>query len=774
MKGLFCVLLVLVASLAMGVQGQAGPYRFRLVTEPAVVPVGKAKIRIELTDAQGAEVVGATVKVLAKMPSMNMGEREELASASDESGTYLAPAVFSMAGAYEVKVSVQGKQGSGQGSVPLATGSKSDEAPTPFPSWLPGLVVGVAGVGAILWRMRATGQRVELAGLLDRRALLSLGLIVVCLVAAVWAVRNLRREGAMTPLEAQVMEMNTPAPEGTVPVHLALVAQEEFVETITYSGQVSGFVDQEVVPRVGGKILRMEVYVGDRVRKGQLLAKLDTSQTDPMVSEAAAGADVAREGVGMALADHGMAQNMEREAGAEVQMAKSELAEGRAMIDAARAGQATSAAEVDSADAELTAAKAEVASAQADATYQGQEIDRAKALYAQGALSKAEWQSAEAEAQKAVAGLRVARGNQAKAEAMLRAARAQATRGQAEVRAAATRLEKAEANLRAKRAQSQVAAGRVRSAKARLAMSRAEVGEKVAGLTSARTQRGYSELRAEVDGVVTERLVSPGVVVAPGQAVLRVSQVKPIRVQANVPQQDLVRVQVGAGVVVRGPSGDLKLEVTSVSPSVDPASRLGKVEAVFANENGELVPGQFVSMTILAGRPSTELVIPTDSLADDSGGRFVVWVATSAAGGLTAERREVELVGRARERVAVRGKLAKGDHVVRAPAGLVAGQRLVANHAEATPATDHARVEVTEAGFVPAVVTLKADQSNKITFLRKTEATCGTEAEFKGISLRADLPLNQEVTVVIPPHPAGKALRYACKMDMIKGTVEFK
>ena len=129
--------------------------------------------------------------------------------------------------------------------------------------------------------MRATGQSVNAKGVLNRTVLVSLAMLAAAFAVGTWAVRNLRRESAMTPLEAQVMEMNTPAPEGSLPVTVAEVKEEPFASSISYSGQVVGFVDQDVIPRVTGTIVEMPVYVGDRVKRGQLLARLDTTQLDP-------------------------------------------------------------------------------------------------------------------------------------------------------------------------------------------------------------------------------------------------------------------------------------------------------------------------------------------------------------------------------------------------------------------------------------------------------------------------------------------------------------
>jgi multidrug efflux pump subunit AcrA (membrane-fusion protein) len=79
----------------------------------------------------------------------------------------------------------------------------------------------------------------------------------------------------MTPLQAQGMEMNTPAPPGTLAVEVAPVKQGPIAEVIRYSGQAVGFTVQDVNPRGTGVITWMPYYVGDRVKKGEVLARLD-------------------------------------------------------------------------------------------------------------------------------------------------------------------------------------------------------------------------------------------------------------------------------------------------------------------------------------------------------------------------------------------------------------------------------------------------------------------------------------------------------------------
>ena len=56
-----------------GLTAQAGPYSVEVVTDPAIVPVGRAHLRITVKDGAGKPIEGATVRALVGMPNMKMG-----------------------------------------------------------------------------------------------------------------------------------------------------------------------------------------------------------------------------------------------------------------------------------------------------------------------------------------------------------------------------------------------------------------------------------------------------------------------------------------------------------------------------------------------------------------------------------------------------------------------------------------------------------------------------------------------------------------------------
>ena len=267
------IMLVLVALLLAawpawaGPQTTIGPYQVEVTTDPATIPVGKANLRLKIT-VNGQPVENATVRTLTKMPSMDMGERQEIAMPQAEPGVYLAPAAFSMAGPYSTQIEISGPQGQAQGAIHLETGQSTggSDGNSSLRFWLLG-IVGVAVVVFVIYRMKRTGQSLDARAVLTRPVLGGLALLGAMIIVAVYAVNHFRRPGSMTPIEAQGMEMNMPAPSGVLPVELATVTRGSVQNTVRYTGQAVGFLEQDVYPRVQGELEYMPFYAGDKVKK---------------------------------------------------------------------------------------------------------------------------------------------------------------------------------------------------------------------------------------------------------------------------------------------------------------------------------------------------------------------------------------------------------------------------------------------------------------------------------------------------------------------------
>lgn len=750
-----CVLLILLASAASSlasVEAQAGPYRISLTTQPRVIPVGAAKIVLQIKDASGKAAEGLDVRAIARMPGMFMGEREGRANpVAGEPGSYALQASFPMGGDYEVGLKISGASGEAQVAVPVRTGQDTGEE-SGGTSWLALLpwVFIVALVIFVVVRMKRTDQQVNWRGAFNAGTIGGIVLLIAMFLLARYAVMNWRRAGSMTPIEAQVMEMNTPPPPGTTPVTLATVQRGSISETVTYSGQALGFVEQDVVPRVTGAIVSMSVYVGDRVRKGQVLARLDTSQLDPQVAERIAMMGMAAKGVDVAAAEYTAALQEIAEAKAEVGIREGAIEEAEAMLAAARQ--------------EIEAMLADVGAAEAEARFKSDELRRMRELFEKKAVSRSELQQAESEAADAQANLNAAKANVRRADAMIVAAQKKVRQSKAELMAHHAHVRSSQANAEAKR-------------KA-IAKEQAAVAQARAGLQGATAQRGYSELKSEVDGVITQRLVSPGTVVSPGQAVLKVAQISPIRLQANVPETDLARIRVGATLAISSRDGkgmEISARVSSVQPSLDPQSRMGIVEVVWPNANGRFLPGQFVSMRIEVGGALDALIVPEEAVqrppTSDGEEKPFVWVATPSGdkGQFTVARTEVQLGVSDGKRLQILGGLKEGQRIVTTGAALVREGGTVSASVEEI-AAEGPVVEVTASGYDPESVNAEVGKPLTITFIRVSEEGCGAEIVVPDFGINKPLPLNKPIEVTITPTKSGE-IRFTCGMDMFRGKV---
>ncbi|MHB0912748.1 MAG: efflux RND transporter periplasmic adaptor subunit [Armatimonadota bacterium] len=421
-----------------------------------------------------------------------------------------------------------------------------------------------------------------------------LAMLVGLLIVSTWTVKHFKRPGQMTVIESQAMDMTAMKPPvGSVPVATEFVGMGEFSAKVRYTGSVAPYTEQNIYPRVDGWLTGLKVYNGDRVRAGQLLAVLDSPDIQNKLSEATYGHIAALK---------------------EVPVSQSNLARMRAERNAARGEIRSAEGEIAGARARVVSAQKELKSAQASLNYWRAEFRRQENLLKAGAVSRQEYDSEQA----------------------------QLIAAEAEVENKQANIEAAQAELSSKQAQVQVARDRAAAADAALSAASGEVSQKgsMANMAGARrataaTFNQYRMIRAPFDGVVTKRYLSPGVLVSPGTAILNIAQIDTVRLQANVAEQDLANIRIGAEVVAHVSKGrTIRAVVSSISPSADPTSRTSIVEAIVDNADHSLVPGDFVSMEISTSSDPSVITVPSSALISKDG-RDAVWITRCTKGGKT-------------------------------------------------------------------------------------------------------------------------------------------
>jgi RND family efflux transporter MFP subunit len=201
---------------------------------------------------------------------------------------------------------------------------------------------------------------------------------------------------------------------------------------------------------------------------------------------------------------------------------------------------------------------------------------------------------------------------------------------------------------------------------------KSKIAQAEQGVASAAVMKGYAEVRAPFDGVVTEKTAEPGNLAAPGQPLMTVERAGGFRLEASVEESRLGTVRPGQTVAVAldALGTELKGRVAEVVPAVDAASRtfLAKIDlpaspqirsGVFGRARFELQPKQGITV------PPAAVV--------ERGQLTSVYVADAGR----ARSRLVTLGAQAANRVEVLSGLAPGDNVIApVPAGLSDGAKV--------------------------------------------------------------------------------------------------
>ena len=134
-------------------------------------------------------------------------------------------------------------------------------------------------------------------------ALLKLAVLALLVAAGAWALyANLKSDRPAMDMSMRVTSGNTP-----FPVSVAPVERSSIVANVVYTGSVAPFNEEDVYPRVTGRIVEMRVYPGDAVRQGQVVARLDSVELSSRVGEAEAGLGTAQASRAQMEADLGAA-----------------------------------------------------------------------------------------------------------------------------------------------------------------------------------------------------------------------------------------------------------------------------------------------------------------------------------------------------------------------------------------------------------------------------------------------------------------------------------
>ena len=341
-------------------------------------------------------------------------------------------------------------------------------------------------------------------------------------------------------------------------------------ETLDLPGTVEAAQETQLYARGSGFVEGYYADLGDQVRAGQLLARLQANELPTRLAQAQA--DVAQ--------------------------ARSDLHQSQADVERARAGLLQGKAEVVKALADVDQGRADLRQRQHESDFARRSDGRWQKLLEDGAVSVQEADQR--------------RSSLLSSDASVEAARQRIEAASAQVQALQARVHSLGAEVGATQS-------RVESARARLAARQAEVDGVLADID-------HLSIRAPFDGVVTERGLETGQLVEAGahKALFRIARQDRLRVFVEVPQSSAREIQTGQVAYVHNGTDRLPGLLVRTARALDPSTRTLRSE-IHLRSQLALAPGMHVQVELKVKRRAPVLV-PTSSLLTRSDATLVATV----------------------------------------------------------------------------------------------------------------------------------------------------
>ncbi len=305
---------------------------------------------------------------------------------------------------------------------------------------------------------------------------------------------------------------------GATAVDIAIARTDSLLKEQPLTGTTTPFSTVSLRSQVEGRLLALNVDVGDAVNQGQVIGQIDDALLKTAINQAEA----------------------------ELASLKSEVARINAQISNARA--------------EVERTRLQLQQQQADSR-------RQQKLASQGAIAKQAAEQASTQAQSAAQVVRAARES-------------------------------------------------VRVEQQSLAAARGRVVAQQAVVAQAKERRSYARLISPISGVILVRVTEPGNLVQPGNELLKIGDFNRIKVEVQVSELELAKIQVGQSVQVRldaFPNQTYYGTVTRISPAADPTARLVPVEIVIPNNDKQIGSGLLARVNFTSGE-QVRVIIPESAL----------------------------------------------------------------------------------------------------------------------------------------------------------------
>lgn len=133
---------------------------------------------------------------------------------------------------------------------------------------------------------------------------------------------------------------------------------------------------------------------------------------------------------------------------------------------------------------------------------------------------------------------------------------------------------------------------------------------------------GYTEIRAPIDGVISERFIKIGNTIDINEQTFKVTSLEPLISYLHVPEREYRRIEPGQKAIIEVDAlsgASFEAVVVRISPIVDPETGTFKISIEVSDDSRRLKPGMFGRIGIVFDMRANALQIPRSAIVENAG-----------------------------------------------------------------------------------------------------------------------------------------------------------
>lgn len=168
------------------------------------------------------------------------------------------------------------------------------------------------------------------------------------------------------------------------------------------------------------------------------------------------------------------------------------------------------------------------------------------------------------------------------------------------------------------------------------AVSQAEASKKQAeaSLKNAEKQLSNTNVKAEIDGIISSSSVTEGMMISAGNPTMSIVDINKVKLDFQVSDSYINKLQVGAKAYIEIDSLDNKVfegVVSNIAPSANKETLLYPVEIYIDNMDKTIRPGMFAKIRLVVEEKENVISVPLNVVLERNGEKFVFIVQENKA-----------------------------------------------------------------------------------------------------------------------------------------------